>query len=313
MLNLVFRKIIQGVLVAFVVSAVTFSLLSAAGGDALTNLRDNPQVSPETVERLRIVYGLDRPISSRYFSWISASISGDLGESLYFKTPVAGLVFSRLLNTFALGATALTGAFLFAAFLVFLSARFPGGGLDDILDIVAVVSASLPRIVVALFVLAIVVRSTGSAFEVGAGSWMMFFISSIVMAIPLFAVLLAQMHSGFKGAMKEPFVQFARAKGLSENAIIFRHASRAALNPLLSVLGLSFGTIVSGSVIVETILGWPGIGSLTVAAVRGRDISLMMGIVVVSSIFVWFGNGIAELLQVLNDRRMLAVESARLN
>ena len=79
---------------------------------------------------------------------------------------------------------------------------------------------------------------------------------------------------------------------------------------LLSVLGLSFGTIVSGSVIVETVLGWPGIGSLTVAAVRGRDISLVMGIVVVSSIFVWFGNGIAELLQVLNDRRMLAVESA---
>ena len=295
---------------AFVVSAVTFSLLSAAGGDALTNLRDNPQVSPETVERLRIVYGLDRPLTARNFSWLSASAKGDLGESLYFKTLVAGLVFWRLLNTLVLGAASIIGAFSLAAFLVFFSARFPGSRLDGILDIAAVAAASLPRIVAALFALAIVVRSTGSAFEVGSGSWTMFFISSLVMAIPLFAVLLAQMHSGIKGAMKEPFVQFARAKGLSENAIIFRHASRAVLNPLLSVLGLSFGTIVSGSVIVETVLGWPGIGSLTVAAVRGRDISLVMGIVVVSSIFVWFGNGIAELLQVLNDRRMLAVESA---
>jgi len=291
-----------------VVSAVTFSLLSSAGGDALTALRDNPQISPETVERLRTIYGFDRPLISRYGSWLAGSLTGDMGESFYFKVPVTGLVLLRLKNTFLLGFTALAFAVAIAALLAFLSVRFPSAYLDGFVKGVTVLTASLPRIVLSLFALALIISTTGSAIDLGGDSIGSFLIAAWVMAVPLFSIFLAQMHSGITHAMKEQYVLLARAKGLSEGVIILRHSSRAAMNPVLSIFGLSLGSIVSGSVIVETILGWPGVGSLTVAAIRGRDVALVMGIVIVSSVAIWLGNSIAEVLQLLNDKRMLSDE-----
>jgi ABC-type dipeptide/oligopeptide/nickel transport system permease component len=104
--------------------------------------------------------------------------------------------------------------------------------------------------------------------------------------------------------MKEDFVLLARAKGLSEWTVITRHALRAALNPFLTIAGLSLGGLLGGSVIVETVLGWPGIGALMVSAVRGRDVPLVMGVVLIASVAVWFGNTAAEILQVVNDKRL---------
>src|SRR4029079_10710714 len=100
------RKLLQGILMLLAVSAITFALLSAAGGDALATLRDNPQISERTIERLRIEYGLDRPLPSRYLSWLGAAVTGDLGESLSYKTPVSPLVRTRFLNTAIIGLVA---------------------------------------------------------------------------------------------------------------------------------------------------------------------------------------------------------------
>ncbi len=108
--------------------------------------------------------------------------------------------------------------------------------------------------------------------------------------------------------MNEDFVQYARAKGLAEWVVIRRHALRAALNPFLTLFGLSLGGLLGGSVIVETVLGWPGIGALIVTAVRNRDVPVVMGVVLVASAAVWFGNTAAEFLQMLNDRRISVSE-----
>jgi peptide/nickel transport system permease protein len=104
--------------------------------------------------------------------------------------------------------------------------------------------------------------------------------------------------------MNEDFIQLARAKGLGETAIVVRHAIRAALNPVLTVFGLSLGGILGGSVIVESVLGRQGLGTLMVSAVRGRDLPLVMGIVLVTSATVWIGNTLAEILQAVNDKRV---------
>ena len=104
--------------------------------------------------------------------------------------------------------------------------------------------------------------------------------------------------------MGEDFIQLARAKGLREGVIIVRHAIRAALNPVLTVFGLSLGGVLGGSVIVESVLGRPGLGALMVSAVRGRDLPLVMGIVLISSTAVWLGNTLAEILQAVNDKRI---------
>lgn len=287
-----------------IVSAVTFALLSAAGGDALTALRDNPQISEETIEKLRRVYGLDRPLPVRFASWLGGALTGDLGESISYRVSVGGLIAVRLLNTMYLGAAALVFVLFVSISLSFLAARKPGKSMRFFIEALVLLTASTPRLVLALLVLMATAMMTGSAFAVGSGSLILFLLTAMVLASPLIAVFLAQGHEQLTAAMSEDFVSLARAKGLSEGVLIARHASRAALGPLLTLFGLSLGGLLGGSVIVETILGWPGIGSLTVSAVRTRDVPLVMGIVLVSSVAVWLGNTLAEVLQVVNDKRL---------
>lgn len=306
MLVFALRKLVQGVLLLLAVSAIAFGLLSAAGGDALTVLADNPQVSAETIERLRSVHGLDRPVAARYFSWLGGMAAGDLGESFIYRTPVSGIVISRLGNTALLALAALLIALTVALPAAYLGQRARSPVLDAAADHAVSLTASVPRIVLALIALLAVVSFTANALEDAARDTAVLLAASVVMAFPLIAVLLAQSKGELASAAGLAFVQFARAKGLSERALITRHMVREALNPILTLLGLSVGSLVSGSVVVETILGWPGIGALMVAAVRGRDVSLVMGIVVITSIAVWLGNSVAELLQHLNDPRLRA-------
>jgi len=308
-LRLIIRKLVQGAIMLLVVSAITFGLLSSAGGDALAALRENPQISEETIERLRAVYGLDRPLAERYGTWLSGMVRAEMGESISFKTGVAALVASRLGNTVKLGVLALFIAVTISFALAFLSARFNQKALDRVIDFTVLVTASTPRIVLALFALSLTVWMSGSVVAVRSGSTAAMLLAAAVLAFPVVALFLAQMHTELKRAMNEPFVQYARAKGLSENVVIIKHASRAALNPLLTIFGLSLGALIGGSVIVETVLGWPGIGALTVAAVRSRDVPLVMGIVVVTSVAVWLGNAVAEVLQLVNDKRLRASET----
>jgi ABC-type dipeptide/oligopeptide/nickel transport system permease component len=303
-LRLIARKLIQGTLMLLVVSIIAFGLLSSAGGDALSALRENPQVSEETVERLRQVYGLDKPLASRYATWLIGMVSADMGESISLRTGVGGIVFARLLNTVKLGLVGLAMAVGFSLLLAFLAARFRFKFLDRAIALIVLLTASTPRIVLALFALSLTVAFSGSAVTIRDGSAAALLLAAFVLAFPLIALFLGQMDSELKRAMKLPFIQYARAKGLSETTVILKHASRATLNPMLTLFGLSLGALIGGSVIVETVLGWPGIGALTVAAVRSRDVPLVMGIVVISSAAVWLGNTIAEVLQLVNDKRL---------
>lgn len=302
MLRLVARKSVQGVMMVLIVSMVTFALLSLAGGDALTSLRDNPQISEATVERLRRVYGLDRPLPVRYFSWLGSALSGDMGDSMYFRVPVSSLVWNRFLSTLLLGVGALAIAVFVASGLSIAAARFNSPWLSRLIEMLVFLTASTPRIVLALFALAITVQITSASID--AASVAAYWLAAVALAAPLISIFLAQFHSSLTQTMTEDFVQLARAKGLSESVVVVRHAVRAALNPVLTVLGLSLGGVLGGSVIVESVLGRPGLGALMVSAVRGRDLPLVMGIVLVTSTAVWIGNTVAEMLQALNDKRL---------
>jgi len=302
MLKLIARKLIQGVMMIFIVSAVTFALLSFAGGDALTSLRDNPQISDETIENLRRVYGLDQPVTVRYGNWLKDAVVGEMGESMYFRVPVSSIVASRFMSTFFLGIAALGIAVLISSVLSIAAARYRSRALSRVIEFIVFLTASTPRIVLALFSLAIVAQIT--AANVDAASAAGFWLAALALAAPLISIFLAQFHDALSSTMNEDFIQLARAKGLSETAIVVRHAIRAALNPVLTVFGLSLGGILGGSVIVESVLGRQGLGTLMVSAVRGRDLPLVMGIVLVTSAAVWIGNTVAEILQAVNDKRV---------
>jgi peptide/nickel transport system permease protein len=300
MIKLLLRKSLQGLMMIVIVSAVTFALLGFAGGDALTELRDNPQISDETIERLRSVYGLDQPLPVRYFRWLSGAVTGDLGESTYFRVPVSSLVWTRSVSTFLLGTAAFAIALTIALALSLIGVRYKSSMLAAVIDFVILATASTPRIVLALVTLAISVRLTASARSSAA----LFWLAALALSAPLISAFLAQFYGELQRTMREDFIKLAQAKGLSESAVILRHAVRPALNPLLTIAGLSLGGVLGGSVIVESVLGREGLGTLMVSAVRGRDLPLVMGIVLFTSTAVWLGNTFGELLQALNDKRI---------
>ena len=304
MLKIVTRKLIQGLMMVFIVSAVSFALLNLAGGDPLSSLRENPQISEAAIERLRHVYGLDKPLAVRYGTWLGGALTGDLGDSMYFRVPVAGLVWVRFKSTLLLGGAALLIAVVISLVLGVASARYKSRWLSSAVEGLAFLTASTPRIVLALVSLAILAQVTAS--NVAAASTLSFWLAAVALSAPVVSIFLIQLHDGLAATMKEDFVQLARAKGLSEWAVVIRHAIRAAINPVLTVFGLSLGGVLGGSVIVESVLGREGIGTLMVSAVRGRDLPLVMGIVLVTSTVVWVGNTLAEILQVVNDKRMQA-------
>jgi len=302
MIKLLLRKCLQGLMMILIVSAVTFALLGFAGGDALTQLRDNPQISQSTIERLRSVYGLDQPLPVRYFRWLSGAVTGDLGESTYFRAPVSGLLWARSVSTFLLGTAAFAIALTFSVPLSLIGARYNSKTSAAFINFLILVTASTPRIVLALVGLAISVRLTASAMS--SSSVVLFWLAALSLSAPLISALLAQFHGELQQTMREDFIKLARAKGLSEGTVILRHAIRPALNPVLTIAGLSFGAVLGGSVIVESVLGRQGLGTLMVTAVRGRDLPLVMGIVLFTSTAVWLGNALAELLQAINDKRI---------
>ena len=304
MLRLVARKVIQGLMMILIVSMVSFALLSLAGGDAFSHLRDNPQISEETIENLRRVYGLDQPLPVRYAKWLSGAVVGELGDSMYFRVPVLGLVWARSIRTLVLSLAALGISVVVSFGLGIAAARYKNAWIARIVDALIFLTASTPRIVLALFALAIVAQVTASNAD--AASTTAFWLAAAALAIPLISTFRAQLHDGLGQTMQEDFVQLARAKGLSEGTIIARHAIRAALNPVLTVFGISLGGLIGGSVIVESVLGREGLGTLMVAAVRARDLPLVMGIVLATSTAVWVGNMLAEMLQAWNDKRMRA-------
>lgn len=311
MLKLILSRALQGVVVLLVVSALTFALLNAAGGDALGELSSEGTASEAALREMRRVYGLDEPLAVRYVRWLGGVVRGRMGESFYYHAPVATIIWPRLLRTLALSFVALLLALSFSLALGALAARRRGSLWDRGSELVILLTASTPRIVLALVVLAVVART--SWFPVGAAvgteMWADFSLAriippAVVLSLPLIALFLAQTREGLRHALTQDFVRVARAKGLPERTVIMRHALRDALNPLITLFGYAFGSVVSGSVIVESVLGWPGLGSLGVTAVKTRDVPLLMGVVLVTATAVLCGNLIADILLRLNDPRL---------
>jgi peptide/nickel transport system permease protein len=313
MVKLIAYRLAQTLVTLLMVTMLTFVLLAAAGGDAVNSISDDPLASDATVQQMRRIYDLDKPLPLRYWRWLSNTARGNLGESFSYHAPVSSLLLPRLWNTAVLALMALLMAWALALTLGTIAARRKGSWADRFCEAVILFSSSTPRIVLALVVLAIVsntsflsagspaVNSSSPGNSVSIGRALL---PAFVLAVPLIGLFLAQVREGVRQALREDFILVARAKGLRERDVLIRHALRAALNPLITIFGYSLGALMSGSVIVETILGWQGLGSLSVAAVRSRDVPLLLGIVLITATAVFLGNLIADVFLHLNDPRL---------
>jgi len=319
MRHYVLRRLIQTVPLLLGISALTFLLLHLAPGDFLATVAENPQVSPEVLEQMRRNFGLDRPWYVQYGLYLrNVFLHLDFGESFAYHRPVFAVLSTGLLNTLLLASAAMVVTWGLAIPFGVVAAARQHTWLDRSLSLGAFVTLSLPEVLTGLLLLMFAARS--GWFPVGgmhaddtygmsglqrAGDVLRHLVlpALVVGLVPL-ASRMRQMRASMLDVLRLDYVTTARAKGLSESQVVVRHALRNALNPMITLFGFTLGSLVSGSFVAETIFSWPGLGSITLEALRTQDQYLVLGSVTMASAVLVAGNLAADLLLALADPRI---------
>ena len=300
------------------VSVLSFLLMQLAPGDFFEEIKLNPQISPQTVDALRAQFGLDRPLPIRYGLWLRSAARGDFGYSFAYNSPVAPLLKTRVRNTALLAGVSTVVAWLLALGIGLWSAVRAGHWDDRFGTGVMSISMAVPDVLVALALLLLAART--GAFPVGGMVSTNFdeltFLQkakdiSAHMALPVFALvfgltptLVRHVRSSVAQALSAPCVQAARAHGIAPGRVLFRHVLPMAANPLISLFGISLATLLSVSLLIEVIMSWPGLGPFFLEAILARDVYVVIGTVLLSTVFLVAGNLIADGLLFAADPRI---------
>ena len=306
------RRAIHALTVVFVVCTVTFVLVHLApGGPAV--LAD-PKLTQEEQAAIAERLGLDRPVAAQYGIWMARVARGDLGKSFLYEVPNQRAILERLPNTVLLAGSALTLSVLLAVPLGLISAMRRGGLVDRTIGGIAFLAMAVPTFWLAImaiitFAVAFPVFPAGGATTAGAAGGLADRLSHLVMpAVVLAAVttaeLLRYMRSSAQTVLHQPFVRVARAKGLRERIVAWRHVLRNALIPVVTALGIQLPRLVGGAAITETVFAWPGLGRLGIQAALGRDYPLVMAITLFISAAVVVVNLLVDLLYLWIDPRI---------
>ncbi|MGB0034347.1 MAG: ABC transporter permease [Candidatus Acidiferrales bacterium] len=312
------RRLIHATLLLMAISFFSFALLQLAPGDFFDAMRLNPQISNQTINGIRSEYGLDRPLAVRYERWVSSALKGQFGFSLAYKSPVGPLLWVRARNTLLLTGTATLLAWLWAIPIGVWSAAKRGKWGDRLCGLATSTLLTIPDLLLFLCLLLLGARTgwfpVGGMISTGAedlGFWSRAKDIVYHLALPSFGLALATMpvlvrhiRSAMIEVLDSPFIRAARGHGIPQMRLLFRYALPVAANPLISLLGLSVATMLSASVLVEVILSWPGLGPLLVEAILGRDIYVVTGVVMLSSVFLVAGNLFADALLFASDPRI---------
>ncbi|MBL6081372.1 ABC transporter permease [Belnapia sp. T18] len=295
MFGYVVRRLLAAIPIALGVSMVCFALVYLAPGDPVQTLLP-PDADAETVERLKRLYGLDRPLPIQYLEWLWRVMQGDFGKSIATGRPVLDEILRSLGNTVLLATLSVLIAFSVAFILGTIAGRRTGTWLDRIVTGIAVLGVSIPNywlgivLVIIFSVELMVLPASGMAGDTfDPTSWE--HIQHVV--LPVFTlsmipvgIIARTTRSAVAEVMNQEFVVTLRANGLPEWRVL-RHALKNALPPVLAVMGLQFGTLMGGSILVETVFSWPGSGFMLSKAILNRDVPVLQGtILVLAMIFV---------------------------
>ena len=311
------RRLLMLVPLVWLVVTLTFVVVQAAPGSYADTI-DNPRLSPETRAALRAHYGADQPVLGQYLSWLRAVTTGDLGVSFMYREPVTRVLARTLPPTILLAGTGLAITLLLGLVLAVASARNPYGWSDRMITFFSLGLYGLPSFwlaggLIMVFSLRLGWLPPSHMHSVGASEFGM-----VASAVDLLRhLLLPALCLGLVGAAgtarylratlldvrASRFMLAARARGLPERRLVWVHALRPALLPVVTLFGLSLPVLVSGSVIVETIFSWPGMGQVAFNAARARDVPLILGATLVGAVAVILGNLISDLLYAVVDPR----------
>jgi len=319
-MHYVLTRLIHSVVLLAAVSVLAFVFLRLAPGDFFADLRLNPQVSAQTVADLRAQAGLDQPLPVMYVRWLKSVAQGNLGFSLAYNAQVAPLLWERARNTLLLAGAATLLAWLIAILAGVGSAARPRGIADRLIGGGTSLLLAAPELLLALGLLALAVRTgrfpTGGMVSLGfAGLSITGKIKDIDLhaALPVTAlvlgilpVLVRHVRASVLEALQAPFIQAARAHGIPRGRLLFGYALPVAANPLVSLFGLSVAALLSGSLLVEVVMSWPGMGPLLLEAILARDLYVVIGAVMFSTVFLVTGNLVADALLYAVDPRIRA-------
>lgn len=300
------------------VSLLTFLLMALSPGNYFTALQQNPQISPETIARLNAEFRLDHPWYVQYVFWLENVFCGNFGYSMAYKIPATSLIVVRLWNTFLLSFTALIIAWGIAIPLGIWAAVKKDSWVDHACSFLAFVGLSVPDVLLSL--LALWFAAATGWFPVGGSESPLhdfmtpgqqfldivhhLILPAFVLAASDLAGIMRRMRSCLLDTLRAEYVAAARARGLGEGLVIYKHALRNAINPLLTIFGYSLAGLLSGAFVVENIMAWPGLGRLTVEAFFAKDSYLVVDSVVMATALLVAGNFIADILLAWSDPRI---------
>ena len=302
MLRFTLRRLGIAALVALVVSALSFGLMFLAGDPATAIAGEG--ATQADIDVIRRAFGFDRPVPVQYLAWVGNALSGSFGDSYYFSRPVADLLAERFPATLRLGAMAIGLALLLSIPLGMLAAARQNRWPDRLALTIGTIGQATPSFWLGLMLIWLFAVKLRWLPVSGSQSWAHFVLPSLVLGYYAAPSMLRLCRAGMIEALNSDYVRTARAKGLSERRVMYRHALPPALTPVVTLVGLDLGSLLGGTIITERIWGINGVGSLAVQAVETGDLPVIMGTVLIAAFFVVTANLCVDILQALRDPRV---------
>ena len=266
-----------------IVAVLVFLFVHMLPGDP-ARLAAGPDASPETVALVRADLGLDKPLPQQFLNFFTNMLQGDFGRSLRSKRPVSTEIAERFMPTLLLTLTSMAWAVVFGMAIGITSAVYRNQWPDRLGMTLAVSGISFPAFALGMLLMQIFSVQLGWLPTVGADSWRHYILPSITLGAAVAAVMARFTRASFVEVIQEDFVRTARAKGVSEKWVVLKHCLRNALIPVVTMMGLQFGFLLGGSIVVEAVFNWPGLGRLLVDAVDMRDYPIIQTLVLLFSL-----------------------------
>jgi len=302
MLQFLVRRLIVAILVAATVMTLAF-ILTRLSGDLAISIA-GPNATQADVEAVRKAYGLDRPLAVQFFDWVGRAVTGDLGESYFFKTKVSNLIAERMPITVTLGLTGLVIALVVSLPLGILAAVRENTTLDRVVQMVALLGQAMPSFWLGLILMITLGLQLGWLPISGTGSWQHYVMPGIVLAFSAIPALTRLTRAGMIQAMGSDYIRTARAKGLSRASILLKHALRNAAIPVVAIAAVQLGFMLGGSIVIEQVFALHGVGFLAWESIGKNDFPVVQAVVLVLAVIYVALTMLADLMNAVLDPRL---------
>ena len=296
-------RLIYTIPVVWLVVSLVFLLIHLVPGDPVQQMLGEG-ATPADIESLRHAYGLDAPLGQQYLHYWHGVLHGDLGRSLRLNDSVTHLVLARYPYTLELTVAALILALLLAVPAGIGAALNRGRWRDQVLGFVSLLGLSFPGFALGPILILLVSIKLGWLPVSGAGGVEYLILPAVTMGGSLAAILTRMVRTAMLEELGQDYIRTARAKGLSERTVVYRHALRNAMIPVLTLVGLQFGVLLAGAIVTETIFSWPGLGRLTVSAISNRDYALVQGCILAVGLTYVLVNLLTDVLYIVVNPRI---------